>query len=1064
MVTPAVAQGIPGTPGFSEALPQLAAVARGLEVGPPPKLWLQEWADGWRYQGEFLGSLKHGDGRFEWSNGEYYVGRFFQDHRHGLGCYIWPDGTKFTGMFYLDQKEGYGTLEMKDGSMFQGLYKDDERFGPGVLTYPDGCQDVGLWYGNQLVRLCTTVAGGFTAKDHLAYQSDVGKDVIAVEPYKGKYSWRTDSAEDPFFCLYKKFLFDDSYTLPPGIGIYSSDADHLPLTRSYRRECDRHFFPEEELTAEDQTDTLTVINKTPLLVKMQMHIHRHRHAQTRLLWDVAAVIEGNRDGFGPKGPLECLSEELIIAAGRGDHDKVCEVLKTNLISTDVADLQGHTALIGASIACGSDIINSLLDAGANVNKVNNEGVSALNCSITLYYPVGCFKYQGAPAHMENKKIKHVSGKTSQRKISQKESVAVLTEEVRRAKKLSISKRKFEFGSIVLNQPPLISSGEEVLKGFEESGEEGVVSETDDSSESLQLSSIGSPSFGDHECKLNDWNYLLSGTGPRLHHAANTLIRSKKFRESAKIPAQGPAGPQYEDVRRIAEMKSEHQCRKRLTNLLLRRGADPNTSTHPMPSIFFPVLAADFSTVKTLLEIGADPNVQLQTMMEGMNGLLPLHIASTLPSKKGVMITELLLKAGANPDVGAEDKYEIYGPDQNPEPEVLNEFVVRSPNLSGVPKHYYSPPEILPEEDGRTALHMACSREDDYKQAHQIVQLLLKHKANPNLLWSGHSPLSLAIASGNDLAVDELLANRANPNLPLTHGLGNALSVALSIRYENKRSLQTRVALITKLIAAGANILMPVTIHRKSNKAVGTAVDYAHYKYYQDKRIAQTPYHALTPEEREVYNARRFLLNFLAEPFRAASIERERTRLDQIIQWNTQAQPPELLSQLTESEALTFADISLTAQAIFERHALKAGKTVPLTATSEKKRKAEDRAPRRQLFKFKFCYNCGRSVGVDLAPCSRCKEVHFCSNACKLASWNKLHKDECYITKGKARTLSKKKAEVDEKDGSKGNDGTEEEEGMEAEKGTESMGEMEGETMNWSNSTSLSMDLDNYSFN
>lgn len=37
-----------------------------------------------------------------------------------------------------------------------------------------------------------------------------------------------------------------------------------------------------------------------------------------------------------------------------------------------------------------------------------------------------------------------------------------------------------------------------------------------------------------------------------------------------------------------------------------------------------------------------------------------------------------------------------------------------------------------------------------KDARDVIRLLLMHKANPNTLWSGHSPLSLAIASGNDL--------------------------------------------------------------------------------------------------------------------------------------------------------------------------------------------------------------------------------------------------------------------------------------------------------------------------
>ena len=38
----------------------------------------------------------------------------------------------------------------------------------------------------------------------------------------------------------------------------------------------------------------------------------------------------------------------------------------------------------------------------------------------------------------------------------------------------------------------------------------------------------------------------------------------------------------------------------------------------------------------------------------------------------------------------------------------------------------------------------------FQNAREVVSLLLSHKASSSLLWSGHSPLSLAIASGNDL--------------------------------------------------------------------------------------------------------------------------------------------------------------------------------------------------------------------------------------------------------------------------------------------------------------------------
>ena len=52
--------------------------------------------------------------------------------------------------------------------------------------------------------------------------------------------------------------------------------------------------------------------------------------------------------------------------------------------------------------------------------------------------------------------------------------------------------------------------------------------------------------------------------------------------------------------------------------------------------------------------------------------------------------------------------------------------------------------------GRTPLHIACARDDNYRNACRVVHLLLDHHANTNLLCNGHSPLALAVASGNDL--------------------------------------------------------------------------------------------------------------------------------------------------------------------------------------------------------------------------------------------------------------------------------------------------------------------------
>lgn len=45
---------------------------------------------------------------------------------------------------------------------------------------------------------------------------------------------------------------------------------------------------------------------------------------------------------------------------------------------------------------------------------------------------------------------------------------------------------------------------------------------------------------------------------------------------------------------------------------------------------------------------------------------------------------------------------------------------------------------------------------------------------------------------------------------------------------------------------------------------------------------------------------------------------------------------------------------------------------------------------------KWCYYCGRSVGVKLMPCSRCKKICYCSNNCKQRAWNEFHKNECVL--------------------------------------------------------------------
>ncbi|XP_071999415.1 ankyrin repeat and MYND domain-containing protein 1 isoform X2 [Engystomops pustulosus] len=790
-----------------------------------------------------------------------YVGEFYKDHHHGRGIYAWPDGCRFTGYFYLSRKEGYGTMTFPDGRKYQGLYKADLRFGPGIESYIDGSQDVGIWMGQHLFRLCTLMPGSVSMSSFPELSphwcEDRGnKDYKSLEAPHGQ-------SEDPFDFRYKILLEEDSFTLPDKIYSYSLNTDHLPITRSQHTEFDSFFYRDGDKQESDD-GTCHSIPCASSMKDICLHVNKHSNRPEHMDWNISSIMKDEREKFGPKGPRERSAEQLIEMSGLGDLETVSTILRHDFAHVDVSDNSGQTALHAATVNGHNNIINLLLDNGADVNKSNDEGLSALSLCLMLFYSTKSFWPNVAERNIpENKE-----------------------EESNRA--LDITENE----SCVVNETDIKDNGEVSLS----------------SAESLQTSvcSKTNASLGNEEAD------------PSADHHRNKNLRSTM-------------------------------------NLLLLRGADPNTSSIPMNAIFYAIKSADVSTVQLLLECGARTDVRMRTQH---GSLTPLHIAAALPVAEGIRITEILLHVASDPNAGAEDEDYMYDRDRGETSGSILGFSMKGGLESGLPLYnYFDKTCGVLEEGGRTPLHVACEREDDYKFARDTISLLLAHNAKLNTLWSGHSPLSLAIASGNDLAVKELLANGADPNLALTRGVGSALCAAVNIAYEKKRTLPARIALVDRLIKAGANILMPIVIGGGKRTVLGTATDYAYYKYFQDKRIAHTPYHALLPEERDTYNARKQLLEHLGKLTREAVLTKER-------EWAKEG-------------------------IVREAH----------PKGSSKVTAGEGRTPSSRTF-FKYCYQCGRSIGVKLTPCLRCYCIYTCSKQCKKRSWDELHRDECSQLSGK----------------------------------------------------------------
>ncbi|XP_040306393.1 ankyrin repeat and MYND domain-containing protein 1 isoform X5 [Herpailurus yagouaroundi] len=870
---------------------------------------VQEWQDGCVYQGDFGLDMKLGHGEFSWPTGESYRGQFYRDHRHGLGTYQWPDGSSFTGMFYLSSREGYGTMYLKT-RLFQGLYKADQRFGPGVETYPDGRQDVGLWVREHLIKLCTEVPRSFSIHSYPEYSGFLTHSPARLSlSDEEKVDRDQPEGRDPFFYDYKRFLLNDDLTLPPEMHIYSTDNSHLPMTCSFRKELDAQIFLNDIPPFAEDEEPWFIKNETPLMVKIQKQTYKYRNKKAHTSWNMSAILEGDRSGFAHHGPKEQLSKEMILRAEEGDYDWVYRILRDDLASADVADAKGYTVLAAATVHCHTDIVNLLLDRGADVNKYTDEGLTPLSMCFLLYYPSTSFKPNIAERMAPKSHVSPVG-------LRLPAPCPVYYPPVRLSTQQCASPRLAQEAPNMPVNPNLAFSFPEMAMesiyfkdlaptpGSQEQMSIVWGSEEDRLSPGARLSQE-SPDLGSSPRKqdLSPWDSSRDlekgpdGTEGSLDRCAqgsqetdfesavcvrnfsfglsrDLLERSAQAHSMLKAPCFSATGFDKGTMRKMALAAVERRTRWLTIELLLHRGADPNLCRVPMQALFFAVKAGDVAGVRLLLENGARTDIQLPAEL---GALTPLHIAAALPGEEGVRITELLLHTVTDVDARVADEDDVYKPsklDLLPSSLKLN-------NEAGPAGIYHSRPTCMPDEGGRTALHVACEREDSYK-----IDLLIDH---------------------------------------------------------------------------GADILNPVTLTQGDKVAVGTAVDYGYFRFYQDRKIAHSPFYALTPVDREVLLARKQILEHMGFQLRRAVFAKES-------QWDPKVLYLSKRAELTPYRRLKQKSTGLSRELPSEEQ-----EPIPF---------------------FKFCYQCGRSVGVRLVPCTRCYGILTCSKACKTRAWGDFHKRDC----------------------------------------------------------------------
>ena len=92
-----------------------------------------------------------------------------------------------------------------------------------------------------------------------------------------------------------------------------------------------------------------------------------------------------RSAFPNAGPLETSSLTLFELAFNGQTKAVRDLLMRRQAYVDVCDSRGLAALHFATYNVHLNVVNVLLDFGANVNQLSDNGLTSLAIAFLLYY-------------------------------------------------------------------------------------------------------------------------------------------------------------------------------------------------------------------------------------------------------------------------------------------------------------------------------------------------------------------------------------------------------------------------------------------------------------------------------------------------------------------------------------------------------------------------------------------------------------------------------------------------------------------------------------------------------
>ena len=127
----------PSAAPASAAVVALAGAAR--RPGEAAKMQIrQNLSNGDRYEGEAIGAVRTGQGKYYFASGDRYEGELVDNEFTGKGTMTRANGEQFAGQYLRGIKQGPGVLTFANKDRFEGTFVDDLFDGKGVFIYANG--------------------------------------------------------------------------------------------------------------------------------------------------------------------------------------------------------------------------------------------------------------------------------------------------------------------------------------------------------------------------------------------------------------------------------------------------------------------------------------------------------------------------------------------------------------------------------------------------------------------------------------------------------------------------------------------------------------------------------------------------------------------------------------------------------------------------------------------------------------------------------------------------------------------------------------------------------------